>query len=120
MKQFGAGQEMDYSNTSNDQFRYQQRVYGKYADIARLWGWGAISGFYHTEHLEYNAGASNAGVGLDSIDSRTLRLGVAAGVDLRPLIEFWGIDTVDSAAYKQKCAENDLKPSKKLKFLLER
>jgi hypothetical protein len=38
--QFGAGQEMDYSNTPDDQFRYQQRGYGKYADMAREWGWG--------------------------------------------------------------------------------
>ncbi|GMH75734.1 hypothetical protein TL16_g06855 [Triparma laevis f. inornata] len=118
-EQYGNGEEMDYSNTPDDQFRYQQRGYGKYADMARLWGWNSIINFYHTEHLEFMAGATNTGEGLHKVDSRTLRLGMAAGVDLRPLIDFWGIDSVDSVALKQKTVENGLKPSKKLKELFE-
>ena len=39
--------------------------------------------------------------GLDPVDSRILRLSVAADVDLTPLIHFWGVHPVNPAALKR-------------------
>ena len=30
-----------------NEFRYQHRGYGKYADIVRLFGWATFTGYYH-------------------------------------------------------------------------
>jgi hypothetical protein len=87
---------MDRSNTTRDQFRYQQRGYAKYADIARLFDWDALRNFYHQEHLDYMADVPSDG--LDPVDSRILRLSIAAEADLTPLIHFWGVHPVDAEA----------------------
>jgi hypothetical protein len=50
---FRNGREMDYSNTTKDEFRYQQRGYAKYADIQSIFGWDALRNFFHQEHLDY-------------------------------------------------------------------
>ena len=90
---FRAGNEMDRTNSEYNEFRYQHRGYAKYADIVRLFGWDTFTGFYHQEHLDYEAGLFGsrwdvrADDGLPQTDSRTLRLSVQAGCDLTPLIE---------------------------------
>ncbi|CAK0893080.1 unnamed protein product, partial [Prorocentrum cordatum] len=43
---FRDGNEMDHSHTELDEFRYQHRGYGKYADIVRLFGWETFTSFY--------------------------------------------------------------------------
>jgi hypothetical protein len=115
---FGNGAEMNYSNTEYDEFRYQHRGYAKYADIARLFGWDALKNFYTQENLDLIAGTP--GDGLSATDSRILRLSVAAGADLTPLIHFWGIHPENAAALKTKIAAEGLQPSSKLKDLLTR
>ncbi len=103
---FIAGKEMDYSNTTKDQFRYQQRGYAKYADMYRIFGWQPLRDFYHQEHVDYmNHTPSD---GLDPVDSRILRLSIAAGGDVTPLIHFWGIHPVNAAALKQQIAAHGL------------
>jgi hypothetical protein len=95
---FRNGAEMNYSNTTKDEFRYQYRGRAKYIDIARLFGWEAFTDFNHQEHLDYMANTPSDG--LDGTDSRILRLSVEAGEDLTPLIHFWGIHPVDPVALR--------------------
>ena len=115
---FGNHQPMDKSNTPDDEFRYQQRGYAKYADIVRLYGWGAYTSFNRQEHLDFinNVDASE----LSQTDSRILRLSVAAGFDLTPLIHFWGVHPTDPTALAYAIRINDLERDIKLKELLSR
>ncbi len=106
---FRAGREMDRSNTTKDEFRYQARGYAKYADIYRIFGWQPLRDFFRQEHLDYMKGTPSDD--LEAVDSRILRLSVAAKADLTPLIHFWGVHPVEPAALKQKLAELGIKPS---------
>lgn len=115
---FGIGAEMDHSNTTKDEMRYQERGYAKYADIARLFGWKALTDFYRQENLDYMAG--KPGDGLSDVDSRILRLSVAAGADLTPLIHFWGIHPVKPDKLKAEITAKGLQPSAAIKTLLAR
>ena len=84
---FKNGKEMDHSNTEDDQMKYQQRGYAKYADLARVYGWHAWEDFHKTENrvaegVEAAAGANlvgNPNRPWEGTDSRTLRLSIAAG-----------------------------------------
>ena len=115
---FGNNQPMDKSNTPDDEFRYQQRGYAKYADIVRLYGWDAYTSFNRQEHLDFlnNVDASE----LSQTDSRILRLSIAAGFDLTPLIHFWGVHPTDPTALAYAVRVNDLERDIKLKELLSR
>jgi hypothetical protein len=113
---FGNGAEMDYSNTTKDEFRYQKRGVGKYADIARLFGWKVLTDFYRRENDDYNA--KTPGDGLNGVDSRIFRLSVEARVDLTPLIHFWGIHPVEPAKLKAALATKGLGSSPAIKALL--
>ena len=114
---FRNGNPMDHSNTTLDEFRYQQRGYAKYGDIARLFGWQALKNFFKQENLDYNDRTPTCfnenclfsySDGLDSVDSRILRLSKAAGADLTPLIHFWGIHPDNSTALAQAITATDL------------
>jgi hypothetical protein len=115
---FRNGAEMDHSNTTKDEFRYQYRGYAKYADVARTFGWDAIRGFFRQEHLDLIA--RTPGNGLSEVDSRILRMSVAASADLTPLIHFWGIQPVDAGALKSAMTAKGIASSPKLRALLER
>ena len=97
---------MDITNTTKNEVRYQHRGYGRYVDIAVLFGWNVLSDFYYQEHLDYMSGAP--GDGLDKVDSRILRLSKAAGVDLTPLIHCWGVHPVDLDALQAAIATEGL------------
>ena len=104
---FRNGNPMDNSNTTLDEFRYQQRGYAKYGDIARLFGWEALKKFFKQENLDFEAGILTCFEspicrdGLAQVDSRILRLSKAAGADLTPLIHFWGVHPDNSTALAQ-------------------
>jgi N-terminal domain of M60-like peptidases/Peptidase M60, enhancin and enhancin-like/Concanavalin A-like lectin/glucanases superfamily len=115
---FGNAAEMDYSNTTKDEFRYQKRGVGKYADMARLFGWKVLTDFYLRENLDYNA--KTPGDGLNGVDSRILRLSVEARADLTPLIHFWGIHPVEPEKLKAALAAKGLGASPAIKELLLR
>ena len=115
---FGNAAEMDYSNTTKDEFRYQERGYAKYADIARLFGWKVLTDFYAKENLDYNA--RTPGDGLSAVDSRILRLSVAAGADVTPLIHLWGIRPVEPAKLKAAIAAKGIGSSMAVKELMLR
>jgi len=114
---FRDGKEMDYSNTQDDQFRYQERGYAKYADVVRLISWQTISDFNYNYNDNYDNPINN---GLGKTDDRTLRLSIAAGIDLTPLIHFWGIHPDAESQLKNKMIEYDLPLSGKVYDLLKR
>lgn len=115
---FRNGAEMNYSNTTKDEFRYQHRGFAKYADVARTFGWDAITGFFRQEHLDHMAGTPSDG--LNAVDSRILRMSVAANADLTPLIHFWGVHPVDANALKNAMTAKRIPSSPKVRALLER
>jgi uncharacterized protein (TIGR02145 family) len=106
---FRAGNPMDISNTTKDEVRYQHRGYGKYIEIAALFGWEALENYYHQVNLDYMNGVPPGPLG--QVDDRILKLSMAAGVDLRPLIHFWGVHPEDSAALALAIDSNNLQPS---------
>lgn len=106
---FRIGNPMDISNSTLNEVRYQHRGYAKYVEIAALFGWGALENYYHQVNLDYNNGVPPGPLG--QIDDRILKLSKAAGVDLRPLIHFWGVHPQDSAALALAIESNNLPPS---------
>ena len=113
---FKNGKEMDHSNTEDDQMRYQQRGYAKYADLARVYGWRAWEDFHKTENRVAEGVEAAAGANLvgnpnrlwEGTDSRTLRLSIAAGEDLTPLIHFWGVHPGHPASLAAEMAAHNL------------
>jgi hypothetical protein len=107
---FRAGNPMDISNTTKDEVRYQQRGYAKYVEMAALFGWEMIDSFYRKEQLDFIA--QTPGDGLTGVDSRILRFSRTAGVDIRPLIHFWGVQPKNAAVLKTRIDAENLQPSK--------
>lgn len=89
---------------------YQHRGHAKYVDIAKLFGWEALTRFWSSVQVDYTKGIEypkNA----DPTDSRILRMSRAANVDLTPLLQFWGIQPEKPDALKAQIAQAGLKPS---------
>jgi hypothetical protein len=78
--------------------------------MAALFGWEVIDSFYRKEQLDFIAGAP--GDNLNEIDSRILRFSRTAGVDMRPLIHFWGVHPENPTKLKTLIEAEKLKPSK--------
>jgi hypothetical protein len=108
---FRDGKAMDITNSEKNEVRYQQRGYAKYAEIAALFGWDKLEKFYLEENRVYRKETVDAGKGLSTTDSRILRMSIAAGLDLTPLIHFWGVQQSNSDALKTAIAAANLKPS---------
>jgi len=107
---FRKGRPMNISNSPANEVRYQHRGYGKYVEIVRLFGWKALEDFWHSVNLDYLKGIEYPR-NSDPTDSRILRMSRTAGVDLRPLIHFWGIHPEDNDALKQALDAEGLKSS---------
>ena len=110
---FRDGKPMDISNSPKNQVRYQHRGYGKYIEIANLFGWKVLEDFWHSVNVDYMKGikySRNA----DPTDNRILRLSKQAGVDLIPLIHFWGVQPENRNALRKEMSKNDLKHSAKI------
>jgi hypothetical protein len=118
---FKDGLEMETANTEDNQIRYQQRGYAKYADIARTFGWQAWRDFHITLNQVANKvrGLTNylpegvdpdttVGDGLGATDKRTLLLSMAAGADLTALIHFWGIHPENAVLLAEHMANHSL------------
>jgi hypothetical protein len=108
---FRKGNPMNISNSQANEVRYQHRGYGKYVEIARLFGWKVLGDFWHSVNQDYLKGieySRNA----DPTDSRILRLSQKAGADLTPLIHFWGVQPKNRNTLKKAMLENRLKPSR--------
>ncbi len=68
---------------------YQLKGHAKFVDIARLFGWQVLGDFWRSWNEDYEAGRPWSKHGMD-IDKLSLRLSEKAGVDLTPLLAFWG------------------------------
>ncbi|WP_372723618.1 M60 family metallopeptidase, partial [Novipirellula sp.] len=115
---FRQGKPMNHSNKPGDEMKYQHRGYGKYVEIAYLFGWDALGRFWRAENERWKPG-DRVPQNSDPTDARILRLSKAAGVDLTPLIHFWGIQPQNPAALVRSIRAAGLKPSPRIKERLE-
>ncbi|MFI3301641.1 MAG: M60 family metallopeptidase [Rikenellaceae bacterium] len=113
---FREGREMNYSNRPGDEFKYQHRGYAKYVEIAKLYGWEALDRFWHSANEDYMGAKSYypKNQNQDPVDSRILRMSIAAGEDITPLIHFWGIHPQNPERLRAQIAEAGLKPSSRI------
>ncbi|MFA5416967.1 MAG: M60 family metallopeptidase [Bacteroidales bacterium] len=107
---FRNGRAMDISNKAGDEVKYQQRGYAKYVEIANLFGWKVLSDFWKSVSEDYEKGITYP-TNSDPTDNRILRMSKAAGVDLMPLIHFWGVKPVNVNNLKAAISAAGLKPS---------
>jgi len=91
------GSERDISDTTTDEVRYQHRGYGHYFEIVNILGWCPIRNLYAQEFIDFENDGTDF-VEDDDIDSRIIRMSVAAQADLRPLFHVFGILPQDPAA----------------------
>ncbi|MDX2245427.1 MAG: M60 family peptidase N-terminal accessory domain-containing protein [Bacteroidia bacterium] len=103
------GAERDISNTTTDEVRYQHRGYGHYFEIVNLLGWCPLRNFWKQEFIDFENGIDH-GIYQD-IDSRIIRMSVAAQADLRPLFHVFGILPQDSLAVQDTLAQIGVLPS---------
>ncbi len=115
---FRKGKEMNHTNRPGDEMKYQHRGYGKYVEIANLFGWDALSRFWRMDHEKYKEG-DKVPQNNDPVDDRILRLSKAAGADLTPLIHFWGIQPKNPQALARAIKKEGLKPSPQILERLE-
>ena len=108
---FRAGKAMDITNSTKNEVRYQQRGYAKHVEMAALFGWDKVGAYFAKENSDYRDKLVPEGKSLAATDGLFLRMSIAAGVDLRPLIHFWGVQPVDSAALSAAITAANLKPS---------
>ncbi len=114
---FRNNNNMDTSNSTKNEMRYQARGYAKYLDISELYGWDALPKFYAQEQADYVAKTPTDG--LAPADSRTFRLSKICGEDITPLIHFWGIHPIDPVALKTAIANAGLPESTKIYNLIQ-
>lgn len=84
---------------------YQPQGHAKYADIARLFGWGGLNDFWYFYNEKDDQGQSYS----TATDSLILQLCKSVGRDLRPLLHFWGIHPVSPATLSNSIAAARLK-----------
>jgi len=107
---FRQGNPMDISNSTKNEVRYQQRGYGKYVEIAKLFGWKALNDFWYSVNIDYMNGIIY-NRNYDERDNRILRMSRTAGMDLRPLVHFWGIHPTRDDTLKTAMLREGLLPS---------
>lgn len=86
---------------------YQLKGHAKFVDTARLFGWDVLGAFWYSYNEEYE----NGQVSDTSNDGMMLRLAESAGVDLRPLLHFWGIQPDDPSALASAISSANLPES---------
>ena len=106
---FRQGNPMNITNSTKNEVRYQQRGYGKYVEIASLFGWGALNDFWTSVNLDYLDGITY-NRNNDEADSRILRMSRTAGADLRPLVHFWGVHPNNDENLKSAMQSEGLMP----------
>ena len=89
----------------------------KYADFAELFGWEPLVDAFYQENLDEIAGTidtryAGPGAVLRGTDQRTLRFSVAAGVDITPLVDYWGIRPENPTELAAEIARQGLGPSR--------
>jgi hypothetical protein len=109
-RNFRQGNPMDITNSTKNEVRYQHRGYGKYVEVADLFGWEALNNFWYSVNADYMNGITY-NRNNDEADNRILRMSRAAGVDLRPLVQFWGVHPNNDDTLKLAVQSEGLMPS---------
>ncbi|MCH2200255.1 MAG: T9SS type A sorting domain-containing protein [Flavobacteriales bacterium] len=104
------GGERDISNTVTDEVRYQHRGCGHYFEIVNMLGWCPLRNFWRSEYLDFQNGIDH-GINNQEIDSRILRMSVAAQADLRSLFYVYGILPQDPEALQEALEDAGIEPS---------
>jgi hypothetical protein len=78
------------TNRPGDEVKYQHRGYAHYVNIEDLFGWCALEDFWYSESVDFMNGIIY-NTNNPEQDDRIYRMCKAAGIDLRPLLHFWGI-----------------------------
>ena len=104
------GSERNISNTTTDEVRYQHRGYGHYFEIVNMLGWCPLRNFWKQESIDFEHGI-NHGINDQEIDSRILRMSVAAQADLRPLFHVFGILPQDAVVLQDTLTQSGVLPS---------
>lgn len=111
---FRDGRPMDISNSEKNEVRYQHRGYGKYVEVAKLFGWPTLEKFWKSYQDDHVKGGGTKDRNNDPTDSRILRLSIHSGVDMTPLVHFWGVQPDKPGELRRAMAANNLKPSAKI------
>lgn len=98
------GSERDISNSTTNEVRYQHRGYGHYFEIVNMFGWCPLRNFWKQEFIDYENGIDH-GINDQDIDSRIIRMSVAAQADLRPIFHVFGILPQDSMAVQDTLSQ---------------
>ncbi len=104
------GSERDIENATTNEVRYQHRGYGHYFEIVNMFGWCPLRNFWKQEFIDFENGIDH-GINDQDIDSRMIRMSVAAQADLRPLFHVFGILPQDSAAVQSALNQFGVEPS---------
>lgn len=104
------GTERDISNSTTNEVRYQHRGYGHYFEIVNMFGWCPLRNFWKQEFIDFENGI-DYGINDQDIDSRILRMSIAAQADLRPLFHVFGILPQDSIVLQDSLDQNSIPAS---------
>jgi N-terminal domain of M60-like peptidases/Peptidase M60, enhancin and enhancin-like len=85
---------------------YQPQGHAKFADLARLFGWGGLNAFYYYYNDRDERGLSTP----EDTDSLILQLCKSYAKDVRPLLHFWGIHPVNATTLRNNITTLRLKP----------
>ena len=104
------GSERDIANATTNEVRYQHRGYGHYFEIVNILGWCPLRNFWKQEFIDFENGI-DYGINDQDIDSRIIRMCVAAQADLRPLFHVFGILPQDPVALQDTLNQLGIGPS---------
>ena len=101
---------------SGEEKQYQPKGHAKFVDVARLLGWGALRKFFQSFQVDFENGI----VWPRNVerDVYTHQMCKTIGVDVRPLMHFWGETIEDIEASNAFIEENDIQASEKIRQLL--
>jgi len=103
---------------NRDRMSYQHRGHGKYVEVVRLFGWDALGDMFKKVNEDYNRGIVIKKTHHPT-DDRILRMSVAAGADLRPLLHFWGRPPENNNTLADSLEAAGLNPSREIFETLE-
>lgn len=98
----------EFQNTQD--MKYQHRGYGKYAEIAAVFGWDALGDFWKSVAIDYENGISYP-KNTDPPASRIIRMSRAANANLLPLIQMWGVAPGNRSQVQSTLDSEGIKPS---------
>ncbi len=104
------GSARDISNSETNEVRYQHRGYGHYFEIVNILGWCPLRNFWKQEFIDFENGINHGGND-QNINSRIVRMSVAAQADLRPLFHVFGLIPTDSIAVQDSLVQKGVLPS---------